>query len=127
LRHILLFCATTLPTLAAAQVTHQSVTISAEGEKRVVRHVILKDENGIDTPVEQHLIELENGDYLYLHSSQPRATQELDERICASFGARVSKGSVVRWSGETLGGGSCRVDIPLEPSVSTRHDLPRPV
>jgi hypothetical protein len=72
----------------------------------------------MDTLVEQHLIELENGDYQYLHGSQPRATQELDERICASSGSNVSKGSVVRLSPETLGGGACRTEIPVEPSTS---------
>jgi hypothetical protein len=118
MRYLLTLCATALPALAAAQVTHQSATISPEGEERVVRHVILKDEQGMDTLVEQHLIELENGDYLYLHGSQPQATQELDERICASFGANVSKGSVVRLSPETLGGGSCHTEVPLEPSTS---------
>jgi hypothetical protein len=123
LRHLLLFCAATFPTFAVAQITHQNVMVSPEGEKRVVRHVILKDEHGIDTFVEQHLIELENGDYLYLHGSQPRATRELDERICAIFGATVSKGSVVRLSTETLGGGSCRTEVPLEPSASARKDL----
>lgn len=118
MRYLLPLCAAALPTLAAAQVTQQRATISPEGEKRIVRHVILKDEQGMDTLVEQHLIELENGDYLYLHGSQPRATQELDERICASFGSNVSKGSVVRLSPETLGGGACRTEVPVEPSTS---------
>jgi hypothetical protein len=107
MRYLLPICAAVLPVVAVAQVTQQSATLSPEGEKRVIRQVVLKDEQGMDTLVEQHLIELENGDYLYLHGSQPRATQELDERICASAGMEVSKGSVVRISPETLGGGQC--------------------
>jgi hypothetical protein len=73
----------------------------------------------MDTLVEQHLIELANGDYLYLHSSQPRATQELDQRICASFGSQVSQGSLVRLSPETLGGGACRSETLIEPSAAS--------
>jgi len=123
MRYLIPICAAVLPIVAIAQVTQQSATISPEGEKRVVRQVVLKDEQGMNTLVEQHLIELENGDYLYLHGSQPRATQELDERICATSGMEVSKGSVVRISPETLGGGSCRREVPLEPSASATSEI----
>jgi len=111
--------AAAFPALVIAQVTQQSASITPEGEKRVVRQVILKDERGMDVLVEQHLIELENGDYLYLHNSQPRATRELDERICASFGSQISRGSVIRLSPDTLGGGACRSESPVDPSAAT--------
>jgi len=124
LRYMLPLFAAVVPNLGVAQIIHQSVTISPEGEKRVMRHVILKDEHGMDTLVEQHLIELENGDFLYLHGAQPRATQELDERMCASFRSRVSKGSVVTFSPEALGGGSCRTEVPLGLDVIQRNDSP---
>jgi len=118
MRYPLPLAAAAMPALAFAQVTQQSTSTSLEGEKRVVRQVILKDEHGMDALVEQHLIELENGDYLYLHTSQPEATRELDQRICASFGSQVSKGSLVRLSPETLGGGACRTETPVEPSAA---------
>jgi len=118
MRYLLPLAAAALPALVIAQVTQQSASISPEGEKRVVRQVILKDEHGMDVLVEQHLIELDDGDYLYLHSSQPRATRELDERICASFGSQVSGGSVIRLSPDTLGGGACRSESPVDPSAA---------
>jgi len=118
MRYLLPLAAAAMPVLVFAQVTQQRASISVEGEKRVIRQVILKDEHGMDTLVEQHLIELANGDYLYLHGSQPRATQELDQRICASFGSQVSQGSLVRLSPETLGGGACRTETLVEPSAA---------
>lgn len=122
MRYLLPLAAAAFPALVMAQVTQQSASVSSEGEKRVVRQVILKDEHGMDVLVEQHLIELENGDYLYLHSSQPRATRELDERICASFGSRVSRGSVIRLSPDTLGGGACRSESPEDPSSAAPQE-----
>ena len=121
MRYLLPLAAAAMPALVFAQVTQQSASMSLEGEKRVVRQVILKDEHGMDTLVEQHLIELENGDYLYLHTSQPQATRELDQRICASFGSKVSEGSLVRLSPETLGGGACRTETLMEPSSAAPH------
>jgi hypothetical protein len=118
MRYLLPLAAAAMPALVFAQVTQQSTSISLQGEKRVVRQVMLKDEHGMDTLVEQHLIELKNGDYLYLHTSQPQATRELDQRICASFGSQVSEGSLVRLSPETLGGGACRTEPLVEPSAA---------
>jgi hypothetical protein len=114
MRYLSALCALALPALATAQVTQQSVTNSPEGEKRVVRQVMIKDELGRNTLVEQHLIELENGDYIYLHGSQPSATQDLDARMCASFGMTVPRGAIVRISPETLGAGSCHRETPSE-------------
>jgi hypothetical protein len=114
MRYLFALCALAMPALATAQVTEESVTSSLEGEKRVVRKVMIKDEQGRNTLVEQHLIELENGDYIYLHGSQPSATQDLDARMCASFGMTVPRGAIVRISPETLGAGSCHRETPSE-------------
>jgi hypothetical protein len=113
MRLTLITCGFFLPGIVVAQIVSQNLSISPEGEKRVVRHVTLKDELGAEVLVEQHLIELDNGDYLYLPDSQPQATKDLEERICASMGSRVSRSAVSRWSPETLGGGTCRDDRPI--------------
>jgi hypothetical protein len=114
MRLTLITSAFLFPGVVVAQVVSQNASISPEGEKRVVRHVMLKDERGADVLVEQHLIEIDNGDYLYLPASQPQATKELEERICASMGSHVSKSAISRWSPETLGGGTCRDDHPVD-------------
>lgn len=112
----------TFPIVATAQVISQHASVSANSERTVVRHVMLKDEHGVDVLVEQKLIELQNGDYVYLHDSQPQATKDLDERICASMGSSASHSAVSRWSPETLGGGVCRDEHPVEPAVRAKRN-----
>ncbi|UPG88647.1 hypothetical protein L2Y96_14620 [Luteibacter aegosomaticola] len=101
-----------IPSIAFSQIIDQQVISSHPGEKRITRHVVIKDEHGLDTVVEQNLTELPNGDLLYIHDAQPQPTRDLDARLCEAMGENATVVATLILGPDTLSSVACHMPAP---------------
>jgi len=111
---------TILPVTTFAQVVDKTIVSDTYGEKRLSRTVVIKDERGLDTTVKQNLIELENGDLLYIHAAQPQSTRDLDVRICRSQHPEATVLPIAILGPETLSGIGCHMPLSDDDDVAPR-------